>query len=108
MSEERKNFSKCGEGKKNVSVELRVFGKKRKLEERKIPKKKSKFFLVKKNAKFVFTGWVFLVERKCYGQIEKLKLRLLRKKNQGFLFTGIVPTGWASCYETWLKEKNEI
>ncbi len=34
MSEEK--FSKCEEGKKNVSVEFRVFGKKRKVPEKKI------------------------------------------------------------------------
>ena len=44
MSEERKKFSKCGEGEIIVSVEFRVFGKKRKLEERKIPRKKIKVF----------------------------------------------------------------
>ncbi len=27
----------------------------------------------------------------------------VEKKNQGFLFTGFVPTGWAPCCETWLK-----
>ncbi len=39
MSEEK--FSKCGEGKKNVSVEFRVFEKKMEIE-RKVPEKKSK------------------------------------------------------------------
>ncbi len=39
-----------------------------------------------------------------HGLIGKLKLRLLReKKNQGFLFTGFVPTSWALCCKTWLK-----
>ncbi len=38
MSEEK--FSKCGEGKKNVSVEFRVFGKKKEIE-RKVPGKKN-------------------------------------------------------------------
>ncbi len=40
MSEEK--FSKCGEGKKNVSVEFRVFEKKG--IERKVPERKSKCF----------------------------------------------------------------
>ena len=53
MSEEK--FSKCGEGKKNVSVEFRVFGKKMEIE-RKVPEKKSKCFDWKFFAKFVFTG----------------------------------------------------
>jgi len=44
VSEEK--FSKCGEGKKNVSVEFRVFGKKMEIE-RKVPEKKSKCFWVK-------------------------------------------------------------
>ena len=47
-------------GKKNVSVEFRVFGKKMEIE-RKVPEKKSKYFgwkfKVKDFAKFVFTGW---------------------------------------------------
>jgi hypothetical protein len=34
----KKKFSKCEERKKNVSVEFRVFGKKRKIE-RKVPEK---------------------------------------------------------------------
>ncbi len=60
MSEEK--FSKCEEGgkrKKNVSVEFRVFGKKKEIG-RKVPrKKKSKCFFFGENfAKFVFTGWV--------------------------------------------------
>ncbi len=42
MSEEK--FSKCEEGKKNISVEFRVFGKKK--VERKVPEKKSKCFWV--------------------------------------------------------------
>ena len=33
------------------------------------------------------------------------KKNFFLKKNQGFLFTGFVPTGWAPCCETWLKEK---
>ncbi len=40
----KENFSKCGEGKKNVSVEFRVFGKKMEIE-RKVPGKKSECFL---------------------------------------------------------------
>ncbi len=53
MSEEK--FSKCEEGKKkNVSVEFRVFEKKRKLKER-FRKKIKVFFLVKIFVKFVFT-----------------------------------------------------
>ena len=43
MSEEE--FSKCEEGKKNVSVDFRVFGKKMEIE-RKVPEKKSKTFWV--------------------------------------------------------------
>ncbi len=38
VSEEK--FSKCEEGKKNVSVEFRVFGKKKELKE-KVPRKKN-------------------------------------------------------------------
>ncbi len=38
-------FSKCEEGKKNVSVEFRVFGKKMKLKE-KVPEKKIEVFWV--------------------------------------------------------------
>ncbi len=57
MSEEK--FSKCGKGGKNVSVEFRVFGKK-KLKE-KFREKKSKCFgwkfKVKDFAEFVFTVW---------------------------------------------------
>ncbi len=64
--ERKKNFSKCGEGGKNVSVEFRVFGKKRKLKE-KFREKKSKFFFGENFAKFVFTGWVFSVKRKCFS-----------------------------------------
>ncbi len=59
MSEEKK-ISKCEEGEeKNVSVEFRVFGKKKEIE-RKVPReKKSKCFFLDENfAKFVFTGWV--------------------------------------------------
>jgi hypothetical protein len=41
VSEEK--FSKCGGRKKNVSVEFRVFGKKRKLKE-KFERKKIKVF----------------------------------------------------------------
>lgn len=62
MSEERKKFSKCGEGE-NVSVEFRVFGKKEiERKKKKFREKKSKFFffLDENFAKFVFTGWVFL------------------------------------------------
>ncbi len=51
MSEEK--FSKCGEGK-NVSVEFRVFGKKR--IERKVPRKKIKVFWGGNFAKSVLTG----------------------------------------------------
>ncbi len=54
MSEEKK-ISKCEEGKKNVSVEFRVFGKKE--IERKVPRKKIKVFWGGNFAKFVFTGW---------------------------------------------------
>ncbi len=55
MSEEK--FSKCGEGKKNVSVKFRVFEKKE--IERKVREKKNQSVLGKKKdfSKFVFTGW---------------------------------------------------
>ncbi len=57
MSEEK--FSKCGEVKKNVSVEFRVFGKKMEIE-RKVPEKNQSVFgwkfKVKDFAKFVFTS----------------------------------------------------
>ncbi len=52
MSEEK--FSKCGRGKKNVSVKFRVFGKKR--IERKVPRKKIKVFWGGNFAKSVFPG----------------------------------------------------
>ena len=59
MSEEK--FSKCEEGKKkNVSVEFRVFGKKR-IERKILKEKKSKCFLWRKKIK------IFVVK-------EKLKL----------------------------------
>ncbi len=45
-------------GEKNVSVELRVFGKKGIGRNKDSEKKKSKFF-GENFAKFVFTGWVF-------------------------------------------------
>ncbi len=46
MSEERKEFFKVWRrGKKNVSVEFRMFGKRKKKEiERKVPRKKIKVF----------------------------------------------------------------
>ena len=59
MSEEKK-ISKCEEGKKNVSVEFRVFGKKMEIEG-KVPRKNQSVFgwkfEVKDFAKFVFTIW---------------------------------------------------
>ncbi len=62
MSEEK--FSKCEEKKKSLSVEFRVFGKKRKLKEKFRKKKNEVFFALhkknevkKKIAKFAFTGW---------------------------------------------------
>ncbi len=53
---QKKNFSKCEEGKKkNVSVEFRVFGKKMK---EKFREEKNQSNLGGGNfAKFVFTGW---------------------------------------------------
>ncbi len=55
----KENF-KVWRGKKNVSVEFRVFWKKMKIE-REVPGKKKVFFWwkfkVKDFAKFVFTGW---------------------------------------------------
>ncbi len=56
MSEEK--FSKCGEGKKNVSVEFRVFGKKKNLKG-KVREKKNQSVLGKKKdfSKFVLTSW---------------------------------------------------
>ncbi len=55
MSEEK--FSKCEEGKKNVSVEFRVFGKKMEIK-RKVPGKKIKVFAVEIKVK---------VEKKMFG-----------------------------------------
>ena len=49
MSEEK--FSKCEEGKKIVSVEFRVFGKKMEIE-RKVPEKKIKVFSLDENLKW--------------------------------------------------------
>ncbi len=43
----KKEFFKVWRGGKNVSVELRVFGKKRNWKKEKFREKKSKFFLVK-------------------------------------------------------------
>ena len=42
------------------------------------------------------------IERKVPGKkIEvfamEIKVEVEKKKNQGFLFTGFVPTGWAPC-----------
>ncbi len=51
---EEKNFSKCGEGGKNVSVEFRVFGK---TKETFWEEKKNQCVLGENFAKFVFTGW---------------------------------------------------
>jgi hypothetical protein len=59
VSEER--FSKCEEGEKWLSVEFRVFGKKRNWKKSSGKKNQSGFFggfKVKDFAKFVFTGWV--------------------------------------------------
>ncbi len=57
MSEEK--FSKCEEGKKNVSVEFRVFGKKMEIEGKSSGEKsKCSFLCMKDFARFVFTGWV--------------------------------------------------
>ncbi len=41
----KKNFQSVKKGRKNVSVEFRVFGKKKELKE-KVPRKKIKVFLV--------------------------------------------------------------
>jgi hypothetical protein len=48
VSEEK--FSKCEKGKKNVSVEFRVFRKKMEVE-RKVPEKKIKVFSLDENLK---------------------------------------------------------
>ncbi len=83
----KKNFQSVERGK-NVSVEFRVFGKKMEIE-RKVPEKKIRVLWVK----------ILLSSCSLVGFL-KLKLRLQRKfKNQGFLFTGFVPTGWAPCCE---------
>ncbi len=58
MSEEK--FSECEEGKKNVSVEFRVFGKKRELKE-KFRRKKIKVFAVEIKVK--------VVKKKCLGRV---------------------------------------
>ncbi len=49
-------------GKKSISVEFRVFGKKKEIE-RKVLRKNQSFFLDENFAKFVFTG--FTVKGKC-------------------------------------------
>jgi len=61
VSEERKKFSKCGEGEKK-KCKCRISGvrKKKEIERKKNSEKKSKFFFGENFAKFVFTGWVFL------------------------------------------------
>ncbi len=56
--------------------------------ERKVPEKKIKVF------------WVEI--------IVKVAICLRKFKNQGFLFTGFIPTGCALCCETWLEEKSGI
>ena len=66
MSEEK--FSKCGEGKKNVSVEFRVFGKKKNFG------KKIKVFWVEIFAMFMFTGLVFMLICKLKLREEKMKI----------------------------------
>ncbi len=63
MSEEK--FSKCVEGKKNVSVEFRVFGKKRK-----VRKKKSEY-----------SGWKFLLSScSLVGLYVRLQVNVTGKK----------------------------
>ena len=71
MSEEKK-FQSVKRGKKKCKC--RILGV-RKKNERKVPEKKSKCL-----------------------QME-IKVEVEKKKNQGFLFTGFVPTGWAPCCE---------
>jgi hypothetical protein len=78
----KKNFQSV-EREKNVSVGFRVFGKKMEIK-RKVPEKeKSKCFgwkfKVKDFAKFVFTGWAFVL-------ICKLKLRKKNDKNFRSIF----------------------
>ncbi len=41
-------------------------------------------------------------------EIAICKKRKKRIENQGFLFTGFVPTGWAPCCETWLRLKDKM
>ena len=48
----KKKFSKCEEGENCLSIEFRVFGKKRNWK-----KNSEKRFLGGNFAKFVFTGW---------------------------------------------------
>ena len=48
--------------------------------------------VIKTQLKFEIAGIIVAIAKKKF-------------KNQGFLFTGFVPTGWAPCCETWLKEK---
>ncbi len=61
MSEERRKFSKCGEGEKKCKCRISGVRKKKEIERKKnSEEKKSKFFLNENFAKFVFTGWVFL------------------------------------------------
>ncbi len=72
---EKKKFSKCEEvKKKNVSVEFRVFGKK---------KLKEKFWVEKKNQSDL--GWKFLLSScSLVGLYVNLQVKVMGKKNESF------------------------
>ncbi len=75
MSEERKKFFKVWRGKKKCKCRISGVQKKKEIErkkKKKIPRKKIKVFF-ENFAKFVFTGWVFSVERKCFSSSRKKK-----------------------------------
>ncbi len=89
MSEEK--FSKCEEGEKNVSVEFRVFGKKRKLKEKFREKNQSVFgenskwkillsscslFGVYVNLQVTVTGKMMKIFKVFFGWVFKVKVTI--------------------------------
>ncbi len=109
LSVRRKIFKVWGRGKKCKCRISGVRKKKWKLKE-KFRKKKSKCLRwklklkLRKKEKKKIIGRNVDWEVQSHGLILKDKIAVAeRKKNQGFIFTGFVPTGWAPCCETWLK-----
>ncbi len=94
MSEEK--FSKCEEGK-NVSVEFRVFGKKRKLKE-KFREKKSKCFFLDENLKW----GILLSSCSLVGLYVNLQVKVAGKKMKifkVFFFGWVFKDKVAICWE---------